>query len=267
MFATWVSSQVMGTYEIGRLFGFGLLLVALATGWLAGLGTPQFVSLIFLFMACGLASLALTHIDHKISRGYHSPGASLSPAATAQFVGMGFAIMLVASWLAAVISPERLRFVLSLFQPLWNFLALLAGWIWIILEPVLEFIFNLIAAAIESIMSQIEFSTEGGDIFGAGEATEIPTFREMLESSDQIRYVLIGFIIIVGLALFWLIVNRTILKRFRSEQQLPGSHVYFRQAERSPQQLLIVQYSGWYLDTAQRLVPILVVDIGIQGTK
>lgn len=231
--AIWVSSNVMGLIEVSRMFAFGLISTSIAVGWLAGLGERRFISLLILYTALGIAALAFTQIDNRISRGFHSPGRKLSPFASIQFGGMAIVIIAVSGWLSSILTPAHFRSFLSLFTPLWRLLGIILGWIWIVLEPILEFLFNLLALIIESIMSRINYTGLEGDASGEG-TTEIPTFSEIMAESDELRFVLIIFAILIGLFIMWVVLNLTILRRYNSERQVESIETINSESDHLP---------------------------------
>ncbi len=219
IFVVWVSSNVMGSFEVGRLFAVGLLSVALSVGWLQGLGENDYSGLLFPFLLCGLAALTLSLIDNKVSRGYHSPGRRFSLFTVLQLGGATLIFTVVASWLSSIITPNHLRAITTVLRPVWWLIGIIAGWIWFVLEPIVEFLFNILANMIEALSQRIDFSS----VFQGGEAEtgeqELQDFGEVFANSPELRFLLIGIFVLIGLLILWVVFNRTILKRYRNEFQ------------------------------------------------
>ena len=221
-FVIWAASNVMGLFEIGRLFQFGLFLCLVGIGWLAGLGETAFVGLFIPFIGCGLLALALSQVDSKVAWGGHSFGARFSMSTSAQLYGIIAVIVFVSSWLANVILPDYFRAVLRIFKPLWDVVLFVLLWagslLWIVLEPILEFLFEGLTTILREIMSRIAPIPESGDADTAV-GPDFPTASELLSSSTGFRYLVIGFAVILGLIVVWVVLNRTVLKRYRDNWQ------------------------------------------------
>ncbi len=221
-FVIWASSNVMGLFEIGRLFQFGLFLCLVGIGWLAGLGEAAFVGLFIPFIGCGLLALALSQVDSKVAWGGHSFGARFSRSTSAQLYGIIAVIVFVSGWLANVILPDYFRAVLRIFKPLWDVVLFVLLWagslLWLVLEPILEFLFEGLTAIIRELMSRIAPIPESGDADTAV-GPDFPTASELLSSSTGFRYLVIGFAVILGLIVVWVVLNRTVLKRYRDNWQ------------------------------------------------
>ncbi len=218
-FAIWVSSNVMGAFEVGRLFAVALLSTALSVGWLEGLGEPAFLGIFLPFILCGLGALTLSLVDSKVSRGYHSPGGQFSLGTSIQLGGITLIFALIAAWLGTVVSPSSLRAVLSIFRPVWRLIGIVAGWIWLVVEPILEYLFNALATIIASLMSRIDLSSSFEGDAGPAEETTVPDVQEVFANSAELRFLVIGLFVLLGLFIMWVAFNRTVLKRYRNEAQ------------------------------------------------
>ena len=235
LFAIWVTSNVMGFTEIGRSFQFGIVSNLVAISWLASTDSSYFL-LFFPFIICSLAALALSQTDTKIAMGYHSPGSRFTLPMWAQLSGAIGSFAIVALLIANALLPSQVRAFLALFSPIFQavgsvLLALIRG-IGLILRPALIAVFNLIERLIGWIdpFAALQDGADSGQ--PAGDIVEMPTFRELMDTPN-FRYVFIGVMIIFGLLVVWIALNRTILKPYldgvedRTDEEAPESFDLF----------------------------------------
>ncbi|MFK7805747.1 MAG: DUF4129 domain-containing protein, partial [Anaerolineae bacterium] len=221
LFAIWVTSNVLGYTEIGRGFQVGIVLNILAISWLSTADVSYF--LLFLpFAVCSLAALALSQIDTKIGMGYHSQGGRFSLPMWAQLSSAVGGFALLALLVANAILPSQIKSFLALFNPIWQVLWAVILWILRLLGTIVRPVFIWIFNFFERLISLIDpFSavreSENTDQ-QLGDFTELPTFRELI-ATPNFRYIFIGLMLILGLFIIWIVLNRTILKRYREETE------------------------------------------------
>ena len=219
-FAIWVTSNTLEYLLINRFFRFGLLANLLAVFWLSSFGEHRF-ALILPLVACGLTALALIQIESKIALGYHSQGSRFSIPMWSQFVGMIGGFVLIGLLIAAVLLPEQIRSFLALFTPVFRVILLVLSWIaemlWIVIRPVFIWFFNFVESLIGWIDPYSALRDQDGQT-ATGELTELPTFNELMEQPD-VRYIFVTGVILIGLFIVWVVLNRVILKRYRDESE------------------------------------------------
>ena len=213
LFVIWVTSNALGYMEIGRAFELGLIVSLFGLGLLARQDSLR-LGLFIPFLLCGLAALSLAQIDARISNGQHSPGRRLTQWELSQWfvsivlmVGLG---ALIANW----VNPELMR---SIIQPILRFLGIAFEWliwaIFLILTPIIRWFFNTFEGLLRGIFSN--FNPPGSDAeVGPEQNLDFTVIDEIIQV-PQFRYVIVTVVLLIGILILWIVLNRTLLKRYR----------------------------------------------------
>lgn len=166
--ASAASGRLVTFFSVGVSFRLGVLLMLLGGGALA-LRFPESAdsatALIAVFVAVGLLAVALARSDEKAEGAAGSTGAPLPWDRLAQ---LGLAVGLTVGLALAVggyLSPERVRMILGLFNPLWDLLGDLFLLLLLALTFVLERIVRLLFAWLQPLLANIDFAEVLGEAF------------------------------------------------------------------------------------------------------
>lgn len=217
LFVIWVTSNALGYMEIGRAFQLGLIASLTGLGILARQGEIRF-SLFVPFLVCGLAALSVAQIDSRISNGHHSPGRYFTRIEMSHLAISILGMVGAGSLLANLVAPELIR---AIIQPILRFIVIVFEWIvwtaFIILEPIARVFFTIF----ESIFSGVSFDfISSGSNSGTDQAQDLnfTVFEEIIQI-PRYRYLIVGVAVAFVLLILWVVLNRTLLKRYRDSAE------------------------------------------------
>lgn len=162
------SGRLVTFFSVGVSFRLGVLLMLLGGGILAlryPESTGDATALIALFVAVGLLAVSLARSDEKAAGAAGSTGAPLPWDRLAQ---LGLAVGLTVGLALAVggyLSPERVRAILGVFNPLWELLGDLFLLLLLAATFVLERIVRLLFAWLQPLFANIDFAKALGEAF------------------------------------------------------------------------------------------------------
>jgi hypothetical protein len=213
---------------IGRLFQIGILSNLFSISWLVGFGGTNFF-LFLPFIACSLTALALSQIDAKLAAGYHSQGARFSNSMWTQFNASIIGFVLICIFVANSLLPEQINSFLRLFTPIVNGIAFVLWGVLRFLGAIIKPIFIWVFTFIESLIGQfdpLEGIRADEGLTESDGLIEFPTFNELIVN-PSFRYIFITILILLGLTVVLVVLNRTVLKQYRdgveerSEEEVP----------------------------------------------
>lgn len=227
--ASSASGRMTTFFSVGVSFRLGVLLILLGGGVLAVRFPGEIATatlLVTLFVGLGLLAVSLARSDEKAESAAGSTGAALPWDRLAQLalaVALTIGISLA---LAGFLSPDRIRSILALFDPLWNLLGNLFFLILLALTFVLEKIVGWLVAWLAPLFANVDMAKVLSEAFSRltlppevqqNQPPEVSPPSETLLMLLRIAFV-VGVLILLLVVVYVLVVRRRSRSRADEEE-------------------------------------------------